>query len=101
MGRGRGGIDIARLWKRARSGELREATQAARDALSRGAVVPARTRVELHLVAAACAMRQGRYGDALRDLDAAGRATTGAPRDETDLALRVEAWRAEGAYLQG
>lgn len=101
MGRGRGGIDIVRLWNRARSGDLRGAMQAARDALSGGAAFPARMRVELRLVAAACALRQGRNADALRDLDAAERAATEAARDAKGLALRVEAWRAEAAYLQG
>jgi AraC-like DNA-binding protein len=44
-------------------------------------------------------MRQGHHADALHALDAAARAA--AARSGVDLALRVEAWRAELAYFQG
>ena len=58
------------------------------------------SRVELHLVAAFCAMRQGHHADALRELDAADQAAK-APRGDAGLALRVATWRAELAYFQG
>ena len=93
---------IAATWERVRSGDLRGAARSAREALSspagRG---PRGARVELHLVAAACAMRQGHHADALRELDAAGQAAAALPRAGAGLALRVEAWRAELAYFQG
>jgi AraC-like DNA-binding protein len=89
-----------RLRELARQGDMRRAALEAREALKRlGSRGSARERVDLHIVAASCAMRQGAHGEARRDLDAAARIAektrTRAP------ALRVRAWRAELAYLQG
>jgi AraC-like DNA-binding protein len=89
----------AKLWEQARAGDLRGAAAAAHAALEDGLSTQA-PRVEHHLVAASCAMRQGRHADALRDLDAAAATALGPPLDET-LALRVDVWRAELAYFQG
>jgi AraC-like DNA-binding protein len=89
----------ASLWEQARSGDLRGAAAAARTALEDGSPAQA-PRVEFHLVAAFCAMRQGRHADALRDLDAAAAAALGPPSNGV-LALRVDVWRAELAYFQG
>lgn len=89
---------VAGIWELARSGDLRGATDAARNALggARQAKAPKRS-VELHLVRAFCAMRQADHGVALRQLDAAAAAC----RDDPRLALHVDAWRAELAYFQG
>src|SRR5579862_9485386 len=92
---------IARIWERARSGDLRGAALAAREALQSAPGDLSRAhRVECHLVAASCALRQGHHAEALRDLDDAGKCADIAPRDE-GAALRVEVWRAELAYYQG
>jgi AraC-like DNA-binding protein len=89
------------LWEQARSGDLRGAAAAARAALDDRQRVAARaSRIELHLVAASCAMRQGRHAEALRDLDAAAALALGLATDSA-LALRVDVWRAELAYFQG
>ena len=94
MARAAGEID--RIRELARSGELRAAADAARAALASSARTSRQNRVELHLVAAFCAMRQGNHVDARRELDAAAAAAEG------DIAaLRVEAWRAELAYFEG
>jgi AraC-like DNA-binding protein/tetratricopeptide (TPR) repeat protein len=91
---------ISDTWKLARSGDLRGASDAARKTLAKLARrAPASSRVELHLVAAFCAMRQGQHSEALRALDAAGVAATSART--AGLGLRVETWRAELAYFQG
>jgi len=91
---------IRATWELARSGDLRGAAEAARKALGQlKADAEANTRVELHLVAAFCAMRQGNHSEALRELDAAHHAAcvqTGPAQ-----ALRVETWRAELAYFHG
>ena len=89
---------VAGIWRLARSGDLRGAADAARKALRsvREGKAPKRS-VELLLVRAFSAMRQGDHGDALRELDAARIACRG----NAGLALRVEAWRAELAYFQG
>src|SRR5436309_1079350 len=87
---------VADTWERARSGDLRGAAEAAGKALAQA--VPRDTeRAELHMAAASCAMRQGHYADALRELDAA-RAAAGA---HSAAALRVDVWHAELAYFQG
>ena len=92
---------IASIWELARSGDLRGAVEMARKALGEsGQDQPPSSRVELHLVAAFCAMRQGQYSEALRELDAARHAAS-SPRADGALALRVETWRAELAYFQG
>lgn len=92
---------ISRVWERARSGDLRGAALAAREALHSVAGGMSRAhRVEFHLVAASCAMRQGHHAEALRDLDDAVKCADVVPRDE-GAALRVEVWRAELAYYQG
>lgn len=91
----------SKVWELARSGELRAAVDAARKALGKGAasVAPA-DRVELHLVCASCAMRQGDHAEAIRELDAAS-AAAASPGCDRRSALHVEAWRAELAYFQG
>jgi AraC-like DNA-binding protein len=89
--------DLAALWEVARSGDLRSAVEGSREAL-RARVCPVDHQVELHLVSAFCAMRQGRHADARIDLEAAGAAAAAlAP----PALLRVDAWRAELAYFQG
>lgn len=86
-------------WELARSGELRKAVDVAREALA-GPLAEASERVELHLVCAFSAMRQGDHAEALRELDAtAAEAAPLAP--ESGPRLRVETWRAELAYFQG
>src|SRR6476620_1160326 len=91
---------IARIWELARSGDLRGGAVAARQQLSRlASKEDARERVELHLAAACCAMRQGQHVDALHDLNLAELAA--AQSVERGLALRVDVWRAELAYFQG
>src|SRR5688500_5682064 len=92
-------ISVAALWDQARSGDLRGAALAARGALASPAASPS-TRAELHLVAAACAMRQGEHANALRELDAADEAAR-TRRAGAGLALRADTWRAELAYFQG
>ena len=89
---------VAAIRELARSGELRSAAEAARKALDKldGRAKTA-MRVELHLVAAFCAMRQGNHADARRELEVAAEL---AASDE-GLALRVEAWGAELAYFEG
>jgi AraC-like DNA-binding protein len=92
---------IHAIWELARSGDLRGAAHAARSVLARSTRRTPPTRcVELHLVAAFCAMRQGDHADAMRELDAAGHAAS-IPLADAGLALRVETWRAELAYFQG
>lgn len=92
---------IASIWELARSGDLRGAVEIARKALGEsGQDQQPSTRVELHLVAGFCAMRQGQYSEALRELDAARQAAS-SPRADGALELRVETWRAELAYFQG
>lgn len=95
------GLSIAETWELARSGELRGASEAALDALGGFAGDSRRAEcVELHLVIAFCAMRQGHHVEALRELDAATRAASMQPA-AGGPGLRVEAWRAELAYFQG
>jgi len=92
---------IAATWERARSGDLRGAAEAARKALGElGPEATPGSHVELHLVAAFCAMRQGDHSEAMRELDAATHAAS-SPRVNGRLELRVETWRAELAYFQG
>ncbi len=92
---------IAATWERARSGDLRGAAEAARKALGQlGPDAASSSHVELHLVIASCAMRQGDHSEAMRELDAAGHSAS-SPRMDGSLALRVETWRAELAYFQG
>lgn len=88
---------VATIWKLARSGELRRASEAARNALEASTEGTALTRsAELHLVCAFCLMRQGDYAEALRKLDAADQATL-----SDSSAIRVQTWRAELACFQG
>ncbi len=92
---------VTRAWELARSGDLRGGTEAAQDALAQLAPhASVASRVELRLVAAFCAMRQGHHADALGELEAAGCAAASRPGDP-GLALRVDTWSAELAYLQG
>jgi len=91
---------ILEIRELARSGDLRGGAEAARAALrslESGADISG--YVELHLIAAFCAMRQGHHPEALRELDAAEHAAASAA--EPGLALRVASWRAELAYFQG
>jgi hypothetical protein len=83
----------------ARAGDLRRAIAAARGALEQRDASPAEC-VELLLVCAFCAMRQGQHADALRHLDAAAEAAR-SPQAGAGPALRVDVWRAELAYFQG
>ena len=89
----------AAIWEIARAGELRGAIAAARGILRDRDASPADI-VELLLVCAFCAMRQGHHADALRDLQAAADLAR-SPHAEEGLALRVDVWRAELAYFQG
>jgi AraC-like DNA-binding protein len=85
----------------ARSGEFRPAAEAAHAALNAlGRWPTPRKRVELHLVAAFCAMRQGNHADARRELDAATDAAA-APGADPGLGLRIATWHAELAYFEG
>ena len=92
---------IASTWELARSGDLRGASETAHKLLSELASDGTRVdHIELRLVAAFCAMRQGDHSDAIRELDAAGHAAS-SPQIDSALALRVDTWRAELAYFQG
>lgn len=92
---------VVRIWEIARAGDLRGAAQAARDELARlGRDAAPRDRVELHLVVASCAIRQGHHAEALLELAAAGHAAA-APTTDAALARRIDVWRAELAYFQG
>jgi AraC-like DNA-binding protein len=92
---------VAHAWELARAGNLRDGAAAAQLLLTQpGGDVASGTRVELHLVRAFCAMRQGNHGEARMELDAA-RASASVRGAEVKLGLRVEAWCAELAYLQG
>ena len=92
---------IAEIWELARSGDLRGGAEAARGMLGHlGAGASARSAVELRLVAAFCAMRQGHHSEALHELDAAERAASSPPAN-AGLGLRISTWRAELAYFQG
>lgn len=88
-------VSVAGAWELARSGDLRGAMESARRGLSSGRSAP-RREVELRLVVASCAMRQGQHAEALAELEAAARAGA-----DGRLAMRVEAWRAELGYFQG
>jgi len=95
------GDTIHAAWERARAGDLREASEQALHALAAlaGSGV-ACERVELHLVVAFCAMRQGHHSEAARELGEADVECDAANRNAT-LGLRVATWRAELAYFQG
>jgi AraC-like DNA-binding protein len=94
-------VSVTRIRELARSGEYRSAAESARAALaSLGARSSPRKRVELHLVAAFCAMRQGNHADARRELDAATDAAS-VPGAPTGLGLRIATWHAELAYFEG
>jgi AraC-like DNA-binding protein len=90
---------VTEIWEIARAGDLRGGAEAARALLERASGRAPGRAAELHLVRAFCAMRQGGYAEAHRELDAA--------RDESSRecdegsALRVRTWRAELAYFQG
>lgn len=89
---------VATIWELARSGELRRASEAARNVLEESTGGTALTRsAELNLVCAFCLMRQGDYAEALRKLDAADQATL----SDSSSAIRVQTWRAELACFQG
>jgi AraC-like DNA-binding protein len=97
----RGTRAVGRLWELARAGDFRGGAAAARDALRalRSGVANSR-RIELHLIIAFCAMRQGHHADALRELGLAGQVAASHPAGSA-MAPRVDAWRAELAYFQG
>ena len=89
------------LWEVARSGKLRAAVEAARKALAEpGKTLGSSSRVELHLICASCAMRQGEHAEAIRELEAAAQSAASV-KDEARALLRVDVWRAELAYFQG
>jgi AraC-like DNA-binding protein len=91
----------ARAWELARSGELRAAVEAARALLTAQERRPTDAeRVELHLVCASCAMRQGDHAEALRELDLAEKVAADRGAGHRPQ-LHVAAWRAELAYFQG
>lgn len=92
---------IAATWQRARSGDLCGAAEAAREALRHlePDAAPDST-VDLHLIIASCAMRQGDHSEAIRALDAAG-ISASLQGIDARLTLRVDTWRAELAYFQG
>ena len=94
----RHGPPVPDVWRLARDGDFRGAIAAAREVLKGS--VPDAERVELHLVAAFCAMRQGHHGDALSELEAAGRLAASLP-EPSIVAARVDVWRAELGYFQG
>ena len=92
---------IVAAWKLARSGELRGAADAAHKLLGKlGSAASPRSLVELRLVSAFCAIRQGDHAEAMRELDAAAHVASSL-RPDAGLALRVQTWRAELAYFQG
>jgi AraC-like DNA-binding protein len=92
---------VSQIRELARSGEYRSAAEAAHAALAAlGRRSTPRKRVELHLVAAFSAMRQGNHADARRELDAATDAAS-APGADTGLGLRIAVWHAELAYFEG
>jgi AraC-like DNA-binding protein len=91
---------VRAIWERARAGDLRTATEEAGRALTRCASSDNATRVELHLVSAFCAMRQGHHAEASRSLDAAQLAADADGASPLG-ALRIATWRAELAYFQG
>ena len=92
---------IGHPWELARSGDLRGAAEAARKALvGLEQAGTSSARVELHLVIAFCAMRQGEHSEATHELDSAAHAAV-SPLAQEGLELRVETWRAELAYFQG
>ena len=92
---------VSSCWEIARSGDLRGGAEAARGALSNlGRRATPASHVELHLVAAFCAMRQGHHAEALQELDAAAHVAS-SPGADGSLSVRVETWRAELAYFQG
>lgn len=96
-----GPITAGSAWQLARSGDYRGGLMAASAALARiGRHAPPQVPVEMHLVAAFCAMRQGHHSEALRELDAADHAAL-LPEADAGLRLRVRTWRAELAYFQG
>jgi AraC-like DNA-binding protein len=92
---------ITATWERARAGDLRGAAETAREALGQLAPDAAPvSKVDLHLIIAFCAMRQGAHSEAIRALDAAGYAACSQKIDGR-LALRADTWQAELAYFQG
>lgn len=95
-----GAATIASAWRLSREGDLRAASEMAAKALLASRSRSPRLCVELHLVSAFCAMRQGHPADAIRHLDEASEAASG-QGGGAGLELRVEAWRAELAYIQG
>lgn len=91
---------IEDAWRLARSGELRSAVDLARAELAHSDADADRSRyVELNLVCASCAMRQGDHVAAMRHLDLAENAARNGPA--TKACMRIDAWRAELAYFQG
>ncbi len=86
-------------WELAHSGDFRRGADEAHRVLRKAGAHP-RLVVDLYLVAAFCAMRQGQHDAALRELEAAQRASA-TPGVDVRWAMRVAAWRAELAYFQG
>ncbi len=92
-------LDLAGLWALARSGNFRAGAEDARRKLRELSARASADRVELRLVAAFCAMRQGHHVDALQELDAAAEDAARLP--SATQRLHVDTWRAELAYFQG
>jgi ATP/maltotriose-dependent transcriptional regulator MalT len=92
---------VKHAWELARSGQLRAAVDAARRSIAETSKDGrASDHVELHLVCASCAMRQGDHAEAMREIDAAAKAAS-VSKSGAGAEARVEAWRAELAYFQG
>ncbi|MEO8485854.1 MAG: hypothetical protein ABI585_05885 [Betaproteobacteria bacterium] len=93
-------------WKRTRCGDFKGAADAARQLMRERSVENDMAEaVELNLVCASCAIRQGDHAKALASLEAA-EAVVARPHADARLARRVQArrvqaWRAELAYFQG
>src|SRR5829696_9223395 len=84
---------IVDLWEAARNGNFRAAADGAQRALDAQGVAGISRSVELRLIIAFCAMRQGHHGEAGRALEAA-RETSGRSERPGSLKARVALWRA-------
>jgi AraC-like DNA-binding protein len=90
---------VAELWRLARDGDFRGAVAGVK-ALKSGRRIPAAAGIQLKLLLAFCAMRQGQHEVALEELHAAAR-TASLSGAQPVWQLRVAAWRNELAYFQG
>ena len=102
MGTRRHSRSTSDYWEQARAGDFRGTAEAVHAALARAnEELGLAEAIDLRLVAAFCAMRQGDHEDAAHELDAAEQALAQSPRRPGRLSLRVAAWRAELAYFRG